>query len=552
MTRPSPHTLAVIAAFSVLAAPAWGAAGPADPSKNALPSAASPGAEPGKKQMPELPSPYTPNYTRGAVPPANGQPPDLAYGAYQRGQYVTAFREATKRIEANPKDAPAMTLLGELYNQGLGVKQNPVKAAEWYRLAAAQNDAAAMSSLGLMALDGRGMPKDAKAGRRWLEQATSHGSPTAAYNLGLILIGTGATADEAAAAAQFRKAADAEIGPAQHDLGVLYLQGRGVPKDPAMAAQLFRRGADNGDLASEVEYAILLFNGNGVTKDERSAARYFLHAASRGTRSRRTGSRGSMRSAAACPRTRSRLRPGTSPPPVRGCPMRGSTRPCRASPPTSGPAPSGWRTSGSSSAEGLHLGLRPVDAGFQLRQQDHALLLVRVGAGDHRRHRLRLAAIVRQVRDVGGDVDELAGPRDRVILQTLAPEAARNAGEDVDRRLMGFVLVGVGPLTGRDLKKLHVQGFGIDRLGRDRRTVEVSLLAAEWRALVHHQEAWLLRFGPGAHGRSSTLKAGSTGICMPLTSALVWFAMPTIARNSPCCSAVKPFARAAAVCEWMQ
>ena len=148
--RPVP-TL-VVAALAAL--PAWAAAGPTDPSKTATPPAASSAVEPGKKPMPELPSPYTPNYTRGAVPPSNGQPPDLAYGAYQRGQYVTAFREATKRIEANPKDAAAMTLLGELYNQGLGVKQDPVKAAEWYRLAAAQNDAAAMSSLGLMALAG--------------------------------------------------------------------------------------------------------------------------------------------------------------------------------------------------------------------------------------------------------------------------------------------------------------------------------------------------------------------------------------------------------------
>ncbi len=165
-----------------------------------------------EKPTRELPSPYTPGYAGGATPPATGQAPDFAYGAYQRGQYVTAFREATKRIEADPKDASAMTLLGELYNQGLGVAQNPVKAADWYKLAAKQNDPAAMSSLGLMALDGRGVPRDPKAGRRWLEQAAALGSPTASYNLGLILIATGAPADEAEAAKQFRKAAEAELG----------------------------------------------------------------------------------------------------------------------------------------------------------------------------------------------------------------------------------------------------------------------------------------------------------------------------------------------------
>ena len=48
--------------------------------------------------------------------------PDVAYGAYQRGHYVTAFREATRRVEEK-NDPKAMTLLGELYADGLGVAE---------------------------------------------------------------------------------------------------------------------------------------------------------------------------------------------------------------------------------------------------------------------------------------------------------------------------------------------------------------------------------------------------------------------------------------------
>ncbi len=228
----------------------------------------------------ELPTPYTPN-AEGLHPRLSDQV-DLAYGAYQRGRYNTAFREATTRIERNPKDAAALTLLGELYNQGLGVKQDPKRALEWYRLAANEGDAHAMASLGLMAMDGRGQPKDPKAGRVWLEKAAAKGEATAAYNLALIQIGTGKPEDLTAAAANLRKAAEAELGPAQHDLGVLYLQGRGLPKDPAQAAAWFQRAANNGDLAGEVEFAILLFNGTGTNKDETRAARLFLHAAARG------------------------------------------------------------------------------------------------------------------------------------------------------------------------------------------------------------------------------------------------------------------------------
>ena len=57
---------------------------------------------------------------RAQVPP--GQP-DLAFGAFQRGYYLTALREAMKRIEADANDAPAMALMGELYRDGLGLRR---------------------------------------------------------------------------------------------------------------------------------------------------------------------------------------------------------------------------------------------------------------------------------------------------------------------------------------------------------------------------------------------------------------------------------------------
>jgi TPR repeat protein len=208
--------------------------------------------------------------------------PDLAYGAYQRGLYVTAFREATDRLSRNPNDAPAMTLLGELYNQGLGIVGDPARAAEWYRLAAARGDAHALLSLGLMALDGRGMPKDPAQGRAWLQQAADKGEPSAAFNMALINLSTGNQEDLVRAVGLLRKAAEAEIGDAQHALGVLYLQGRGVTRDPAEAARWFDKAARNGNLAGEVERAILLFNGEGVPANEVEAAKAFRRAAARG------------------------------------------------------------------------------------------------------------------------------------------------------------------------------------------------------------------------------------------------------------------------------
>ena len=60
---------------------------------------------------------------------------DTAYGAYQRGQYITAFPRGDEADRGGTEGCSGDTLLGELYNQGLGIQQDPVKAAEWYRLA---------------------------------------------------------------------------------------------------------------------------------------------------------------------------------------------------------------------------------------------------------------------------------------------------------------------------------------------------------------------------------------------------------------------------------
>src|SRR5688500_18115979 len=127
---------------------------------------------------------------RAAPPPLAAREPDLAYAAYQRGLFLTALSEASARIKRDPTDAAAMTLIGELHNQGLGMRQDPYKAAEWFRLAGRRGDARALAALGLMALDGRGMDKNRQQGRAWLEAAAAKGEPAASYNLALLLLTT--------------------------------------------------------------------------------------------------------------------------------------------------------------------------------------------------------------------------------------------------------------------------------------------------------------------------------------------------------------------------
>jgi hypothetical protein len=80
----------------------------------------------------------------------------MAFAAYQRGYYVTALREAMKALSSDPKDAAAMTLIGELYHAGAGVASDASEARHWYKLAANLGDRQARFALGLQLLTGEG------------------------------------------------------------------------------------------------------------------------------------------------------------------------------------------------------------------------------------------------------------------------------------------------------------------------------------------------------------------------------------------------------------
>jgi uncharacterized protein len=216
------------------------------------------------------------------VPAPNGPRPDLAFGAFQRGYYVTALDEAMKAIAANPKDAAAMTLIGELYRTGEGVKPDGAEAERWYKLAADLGDRAARFELGLMLLTGEGgVAKDRASAAALFEEAAAQGHAGALYNLGVMAI-EGDDKDKpdfAKAAELFRRAAELGDGDAAYSYGELLRSGRGVDLDTEEAARWIKRSADAGIVAGEVDYAIMLFNGEGVMRDEAAAAKLFGKAA---------------------------------------------------------------------------------------------------------------------------------------------------------------------------------------------------------------------------------------------------------------------------------
>ncbi|KRE16915.1 hypothetical protein ASE63_14480 [Bosea sp. Root381] len=214
--------------------------------------------------------------------PALAAERDDAYAAYQTGHYRRALDEALKRIEADTKDAAAMTLVGELYRQGLGVPPDQKVATEWYERASERGDINATYALAMALLDDASGRRDPDRAGTLLRRAAEAGHPAANYNLALALLATGQPADDALATKSLERAAEYGIGDAMYALGTLAKQGRGMPKSDEKAAEWMAKAVVTGNIAAEIEYAIMLFNGTGVAADERAAATLFLRAAHKG------------------------------------------------------------------------------------------------------------------------------------------------------------------------------------------------------------------------------------------------------------------------------
>jgi len=76
--------------------------------------------------------------------------------------------------------ASAMTRVGMLYHNALGVERDPVEAACWWRRGAAHGDADGQAMLGAAHTLGSGVPRDPVAALAWLLRAQAGGSTLAA------------------------------------------------------------------------------------------------------------------------------------------------------------------------------------------------------------------------------------------------------------------------------------------------------------------------------------------------------------------------------------
>ena len=162
--------------------------------------------------------------------------------------------------------------LGQAYEKGLGVPQDPIEAVKWYRLAAKQGDADAQNSLGLLLIAEQ---RDYPGAAQWFALAAKQGNADAEYNLGSIYY-QGLGVNYEFAAHWFQQAAQQGHPRAQRDLGLLYMRGLGVKTDCQEAYKWLKlaRLQDDAEAENELKACAAAMSADQIAAAEKAAREF--------------------------------------------------------------------------------------------------------------------------------------------------------------------------------------------------------------------------------------------------------------------------------------
>jgi len=157
----------------------------------------------------------------------------------------------------------------------------PDKAAEYYRLAAAQGNYESMYALGMLLLaGGEGVPKDEDNAKAWLTRSAELGHAPAQNELGWQLMQAGQSAK---AQAWLYKAARQGAAAAQYNLGYeLAIRPNADPARQPEGVTWLRRAALQQHAGAMVMLGFALTQGRGVAPDMAEALSWYEKAAAKG------------------------------------------------------------------------------------------------------------------------------------------------------------------------------------------------------------------------------------------------------------------------------
>lgn len=209
------------------------------------------------------------------------RPADIAYGAYQRGYYLTALRLATPlALAGNPA---AQTLIAEIYSRGLGVKPDLVTAMEWYGKAADQKVPEATFQLAMILIDGGEELGDRARAFVLMQEAADAGHLLAQFNYAQMLIDrTPGQSGVLLAVPYLEKAAQAGLAEAQYAMAQIRASGAdGQSIDGEAARAWLRKAAEQGFDTAQIELGSWLVEQPSAREQEEGFG-WLMRAASAG------------------------------------------------------------------------------------------------------------------------------------------------------------------------------------------------------------------------------------------------------------------------------
>ncbi|MCD4826601.1 MAG: sel1 repeat family protein [Acholeplasmataceae bacterium] len=159
-------------------------------------------------------------------------------------------------LAAKQGHVEASYYVGLYYQNGKGVKQDIKQSIIWYEKAAVQKDRDALYHLAMILI--RQPEKDFETIAKLLEQAAAQDHPNAQYNLAVMYQkGDGVAQNNQKALFWYEKAANQNLAIAQYNLGMIYFEGKLIEKDELKAKALWQLAADQGlEVAVKLMYSI--------------------------------------------------------------------------------------------------------------------------------------------------------------------------------------------------------------------------------------------------------------------------------------------------------
>lgn len=206
---------------------------------------------------------------------------DEGLAAYGRKDWPTAVREFQPLAQSG--DAVALSRLGYMRLNGLGMAKDIAGAVDYLTQAADKGEAAAQNALGSLYFKGVGVARDQARALILFARAADQNQPNALNNLGqLYFTGNGVAKNESKALEYLHKAADMGIAASWETLGIAYWHGRGTAKDPALALPWLKKASEKGFKVAQNLYGAALWSGQGIAQDRTEALKWFERSGMQG------------------------------------------------------------------------------------------------------------------------------------------------------------------------------------------------------------------------------------------------------------------------------